>query len=440
MPKRLSLDEVRERLLNISYLLLEDDYYGVPKEHKVRHLICGTEYKAILQRIFKDNNCCPECNARIKYTKEDIRTKFVEAGFEFLDEIYTDLHSSYICKHLKCGTVDRRVATSVLYRKSCSYCAGNKKITYFDILSNLDPEKFELVSGEDEINENIVKYICKGCKNEYIREREQVTDGLKCFKCSAATRCISLRHEFSSVVGKFKEKGLIFLDTEYKGCKFKHNVQCDNCNYIYTATADGVFSGRGCPRCARRLIHSIEYIKEQYLISDLEFISETYENMRSYYETKCKSCLFEFKTLPTNVIFQRTGCPKCSVRKNEKLLHRYLSQLLTGTNVCTKTIKTPDLRCRDSIRVDAAFIYNKNEYIIEYNGHQHYAPVDFGQGFDKSLLDFEDQKLRDAWLRKYCSKSNIILIEIDGRIIRNEGIKFKLINELKANGVKCSGV
>lgn len=52
------------------------------------------------------------------------------------------------------------------------------------------------------------------------------------------------------------------------------------------------------------------------------------------------------------------------------------------------------------------FIYHN--MFIEYNGMQHYIPVEHFGG----ELKFQQQKKRDQYVRNYCVKNNIQLLEI----------------------------
>ena len=61
---------------------------------------------------------------------------------------------------------------------------------------------------------------------------------------------------------------------------------------------------------------------------------------------------------------------------------------------------------RKNIRMD--FVIPKLNTIIEYNGRQHYEPVeDFG-----GIKSFERQQERDLWLRNACITKGYTLIEI----------------------------
>lgn len=54
------------------------------------------------------------------------------------------------------------------------------------------------------------------------------------------------------------------------------------------------------------------------------------------------------------------------------------------------------------------FYLPKENVFIEYNGRQHYEPVEYFGGEEQ----FERQQKRDAWVRHYCIDHGIKLIEI----------------------------
>lgn len=57
---------------------------------------------------------------------------------------------------------------------------------------------------------------------------------------------------------------------------------------------------------------------------------------------------------------------------------------------------------------DFYFSLNDKEYMVEYNGKQHYEPIEFFGG-EKT---FKKQTKRDTMFKEYCDKKNIKLIEI----------------------------
>lgn len=67
------------------------------------------------------------------------------------------------------------------------------------------------------------------------------------------------------------------------------------------------------------------------------------------------------------------------------------------------------------LKFDFALLDNNNSLIalIEYQGRQHFEPVDFsGKGYENSLLEFNELVYRDNLKREYCKNKNIPLYEI----------------------------
>ena len=117
-------------------------------------------------------------------------------------------------------------------------------------------------------------------------------------------------------------------------------------------------------------------------------------------------------------------------RKNEKMMISFIKKLLPKAKALNPRIATPDLLVRDNIFVDYYLEVENRKIILEYNGHQHYHPVVFGGQLNEARQKYVEQAKRDQWLRIYCKKNNILLIEVDGRLVRGSNIKVYLINVL----------
>lgn len=76
------------------------------------------------------------------------------------------------------------------------------------------------------------------------------------------------------------------------------------------------------------------------------------------------------------------------------------------------------------MRVDFYLEVNDKKYIIEYNGQQHYFPIEYFGGEKQ----FQKQQLRDQLLREYCNISKISLVEIKYKATQKEISNF--INNL----------
>jgi len=113
-----------------------------------------------------------------------------------------------------------------------------------------------------------------------------------------------------------------------------------------------------------------------------------------------------------------------------------IKKLLPKAQILDPKIPTPSLQIRNNIFVDLRLKIDNKEIIVEYNGAQHYQPITFGNtSISESKINFTEQVQRDQWLRNHCIKKNIILIEINGMLIKNGNIKLYLINELLKLGL-----
>ena len=108
------------------------------------------------------------------------------------------------------------------------------------------------------------------------------------------------------------------------------------------------------------------------------------------------------------------GCKDCKF-KNEGLVNTFLIDKF-------KFQRNFHIKINNK-NIFSDFYIPKLNLIIEYNGAQHYRPVNFG-GLTKYEADenFKKQQVRDQMLRDYCVEKNIELLEIDGRKHYNKGL------------------
>lgn len=148
-----------------------------------------------------------------------------------------------------------------------------------------------------------------------------------------------------------------------------------------------------------------------------------------------KNNTHEFKARVNSI--NKLNCPLCKYFKNERKTHEYLKELLSVDFKKERIyVKGARKLKKKFIIPDTAFTINNQKYIVEYDGIQHYQPVKWGKMSKyKQNKNFEQQKLRDAWLKRYCKRNSIILINIDGRKYKDEKIKEILIKKFKKFGL-----
>ncbi len=121
--------------------------------------------------------------------------------------------------------------------------------------------------------------------------------------------------------------------------------------------------------------------------------------------------------------------------RNETRTYRFLKQLFPKEKI-VRQYRIDEKVYDDTGKIIKWFIkpdfYMKKdgvEYIIEYNGKQHYEP---GKRYGNKA--FARQQIRDAWLRTYCEGRDIKLFEIDGRKITGDRIKRELMTYFGIEG------
>lgn len=182
---------------------------------------------------------------------------------------------------------------------------------------------------------------------------------------------------------------------------------CNNCGYVRkTDVYTFVHSSTKCPKCEIKNVHLTkdEVRKEILNITNgkIELIGDYINNVTSTL-FKCKECGFTWRTKPGNI---KTGtrCPKCS-RKESR-----------GEVCVRKWLEKHNINFIQEYPISSTGARNQkiDFYIphlrigIEYNGIQHYEPIEhFGgqEGFEKTIK-------RDYNKKEYCRKNNIKLITI----------------------------
>lgn len=163
----------------------------------------------------------------------------------------------------------------------------------------------------------------------------------------------------------------------------------------------------GCAYCTGRYKTTEDFKKEMNEINpNIEIIGE-YINSENPVDCKCKICGNEWSPIGRS-LKNGQGCPACISSKGEIRV----KQLLDKINVEYVTQKTfDDCIYKDKLRFD--FYLPNYNLIIEYDGEQHFKPVDFANNGLKWATElFKCNQLKDKIKNDYCKNNNIKLIRI----------------------------
>lgn len=217
---------------------------------------------------------------------------------------------------------------------------------------------------------------------------------------------------------KLNNKPFQLISIEYKDSHINLQWKClkNNCGEIFESTWAHVMSGNCCPYCAGKQVglSNCLAIKRPDLLK--QWHPTKNDNLTAYDVTKgsqkniwwaCTCCGHEWQATITSRR-KINGCPRCGQSFGEicidKILNKY--NIIYQYNYRFKN-------CIYKRPLSFDFYLPQYNILIEYQGLQHYEPVDFaGQGIKWANTQFKLNQKRDSIKRKYCLKNNIKLLEI----------------------------
>lgn len=218
--------------------------------------------------------------------------------------------------------------------------------------------------------------------------------------CSECYRFKALRHE--EVEEYLFSKGYELVTT-YSKANRPIIVIC-NSGHDWTTTYAKIQSGRQCPHCSGKLIHELDVI--EHLATDGYRLLSGYKNSATKIEIQCdKGHIYE----STYMQFKSGHrCPKCYASKGERRIEQYLKD-----NGVTFSQQHRFKECKDTQKLPFDFYLEQYNLIIEYDGEQHYKPIDFaGRGEEWAKMNFEAVKRHDSIKTQFCKENKINLLRI----------------------------
>lgn len=221
----------------------------------------------------------------------------------------------------------------------------------------------------------------------------------------------------------------IYYDGTAASSKSKFKCLIDG--YEWNGKVSNIKTGKGCPVCAKvKRVANIEEVNTWLIDNDKTFRCIHYcGNVRELSKFECNICGKTWQSTFNNI---KNGncCPHCSASKGEK----YIEKILDNNNIQYKAQYWFD-DCRIQLPLPFDFaIFNNNRLIglCEYQGIQHYKPVDFaGKGKEWADNQFKRNQKSDNTKRTYCKSQNIPLLEIPYWEYKNiENILLDFIKEV----------
>jgi hypothetical protein len=253
--------------------------------------------------------------------------------------------------------------------------------------------------------------------------KDITSDNLKYSKTPPSCGCLSHRNRVEKNRESFlwqKFGRLIIIEEDFSVRPTKAKCLCDCGNYITVTRADVVMGHTQSCGCLQRERASEYNVKDWTgAVSEygVKFVRQEHTNDKGQWLWRCECglCGNEFVALPAKINNGHITSCGCAIQSAGE---RYVLSILDKMEVeHSKQHTFPDCKYKNILRYDfAVFDNNKLLYLIEYNGKQHYEPIEFFGG----QLGFEETQARDNIKKEYCQSHNIPLLVLPYTLSNDE--------------------
>lgn len=270
-------------------------------------------------------------------------------------------------------------------------------------------------------NQTPILHRCKIDGHEWMARPSNVLRGRGCPKCKALklhNLKVKRGSQYISEVAKINSN--IIVIGQYVDNKTPILHMCLLDKHMWYASPDNILHNSGCPKCKAVKISVYktktheQYVKEVSEVNPYIEVVGTYINSETKILHRCLIDGCEWYSLPSNILSGH-GCPYC----NQSIGERQISIYLNKNGFIYKPQYTfSDCRYKKCLPFD--FYLPNYNICIEYDGEQHFKPIEYFGGED----GFTERKRNDEIKNAYCNKNNIILL----RIAYNQNIETELDN------------
>lgn len=269
------------------------------------------------------------------------------------------------------------------------------------------------------------KCICD-CGTEIVTSADSLRRSKK--SCGCDTRQRRIDSNRNDLTGK-RFNRLIVTKMLWENRPTKCKCICD-CGNEVEVIASGLTSGKtGSCGCYQKDRTSTSNVKDWTgVISsyNVEFLRQAKKNTKGQWlwACRCGECGKEFVALPAKVMNGHITSCGCSKKSSHE---RTIAHILDNLGVeYIEQYRFEDCKSKYTLPFDFAVILNGSvTHLIEYDGRQHFMPVDCFGGIE----EFREIQRRDAIKNKYCKLNNINLLRLPYTLDDSE-IKRRIIDTI----------
>lgn len=418
MPTRKTTERFIEESIKIHGNLY--DYSGVEYINTHEHVkiicSCGFEfYQAPVHHLHGSG--CPKCSGKMRKTTEEFIKQAIEKHGEKYDYSQTEYINAKTKVKIFCKTHNE-----FFYQHAGSHIQGNGKGCMKCAIENSKKTLEQFILDAKAVHgdkydysesvylnscENII-IICPEHGKFVMTPNSHVSQGSGCLRCYGKVRRTPEQYIEDAIRvhgDKYDYKETVFLNSSTKV-----KIFCNTHNEFFYQNPINHLCGYDCPKCAninRRhstqqfIADSKEVHDDKYDYSEVDYILTTEKVI-----IKCKEH-GNFLQTPSSHL-TGAGCPSCKSSRGENKIKLILKKFGLSFD---PQYSDPTCKYKNCLYFDF-YVYDVVNWILEFQGEQHYKIAYFSSDYDTNVSNYEIIKIRDNIKRKWCFDNNIPLLEI----------------------------
>ena len=244
---------------------------------------------------------------------------------------------------------------------------------------------------------------------EWVVSPEKILNGCGCAKCGKEKYHKSRAKTTKEYIEEVKRiNNNIEVLGEYISNRTPILHKCNIHNIEWNIAPYSILQGQGCYKCRNEKIAEKKQKTHEQYVEELKNINPNIIAVENYIDASTPilhKCLFdqcEWKARPANILFG-AGCPQCNESNGERKIRLWLER----NNITYEVQKKFD-NCCDINPLPFDFYLPEHNISIEFDGKQHFEPIEYFGGQEK----FEIQRKHDKIKDNFCKENGIFLLRI----------------------------
>lgn len=316
--------------------------------------------------------------------------------------LYT--HMEFTCtKH---NTKFTQTPKYFLNNPNCTICRSEHRIkTFIERANDIHNNKYDYTKTKYFGAHDPIQIYCKKCDANFNIKAHHHLRGQGCNICALNVKRLS-KLDFIKKAHDVHRNSYAYDDIKYINYTTKIQIYCKKCGKLFDQTPGNHLSGKGCPKCAGVILKNVDDVITQFKKTHgntYDYSSVEYTGTDNKIQIYCKKCKKHFSQTPYKHIHRKQGCPICKESKGEHSIRIWLE---INNIKYTKQKRFND--CLDLRTLPFDFYINTYNLLIEFDGIQHFKPVNRFGGLKK----FKITQSHDTIKTKYANNNNINLLRI----------------------------